>query len=63
MRMTNQENYPKDFHEFILQFKFEDDYWKYRKLSTYRGKLFYCLIQRAVKTSPVPLNEIMKSKS
>ena len=29
-----------------------------RKLSTYRGKLFYRLIQQSVATSPVPLNEI-----
>lgn len=32
-----------------------------RKLSTYRGKLFYRLIQQSVVTSPKPLNELQKS--
>lgn len=32
-----------------------------RKLSTYRGKLFYRLIQQSVATSPKPLNELTKS--
>jgi len=31
-----------------------------RKLSTYRGKLFFRLIQQAVATSPKPLNELTK---
>jgi transposase-like protein len=31
-----------------------------RKLSTYRGKLFYRLIQQSVVTSPKPLNELTK---
>jgi transposase-like protein len=32
-----------------------------RKLSTYRGKLFYRLIQQAVSTLPMPLNKITNS--
>ncbi|HZL08725.1 MAG TPA: IS1595 family transposase, partial [Prolixibacteraceae bacterium] len=31
-----------------------------RKLSTYRGKLFYRLMQQAVTTPPMPLKEIVK---
>jgi len=31
-----------------------------RKLSTFRGKLFYRLVQQAVTTSPITLDEIMK---
>ncbi len=31
-----------------------------RKLSTYRGKLFYRLIQQSIATSPKPLNEMIK---
>lgn len=31
-----------------------------RKLSTYRGKLFYRLIQQSIATSPKPLNELTK---
>ncbi|HEC42402.1 MAG TPA: IS1595 family transposase, partial [Bacteroides sp.] len=31
-----------------------------RKLSTYRGKLFYRLIQQSVATEPKPLNELTK---
>ena len=31
-----------------------------RKLSTYRGKLFYRLIQQAVATTPKPLNDLIK---
>lgn len=32
-----------------------------RKLSTYRGKLFYRLIQQSIATSPKPLNELTKT--
>lgn len=32
-----------------------------RKLSTYRGKLFYRLIQQSVATSPKPLNELTEA--
>jgi len=27
--MTNNEQYPKDFQEFLAQFKNEDDCWNY----------------------------------
>jgi hypothetical protein len=37
-----EEQYPKDFQEFLEQFN--------RKMSTYRGKLFYRLVQQAVET-------------
>ena len=38
--------------EFVFRFN--------RKMSTYRGKLFYRLIQQALVTAPMPLNKIMK---
>jgi len=57
---THQGNVsPKHLPYYLDEFSFRFN----RKLSTYRGKLFYRLIQQAVTTSPVPLNEIMKSKS
>ena len=57
---THQGNVsPKHLPYYLDEFSFRFN----RKLSTYRGKLFYRLIQQAVSTSPVPLNEIMKSKS
>ena len=57
---THQGNVsPKHLPYYLDEFSFRFN----RKLSTYRGKLFYRLFQQAVTTSPVPLNEIMKSKS
>ncbi len=48
------------FHQNILYIIDEFAFRFNRKLSTYRGKLFYRLIQQAVTTPPVPLNEIYK---
>lgn len=45
---------PKHLSYYLDEFAFRFN----RKLSTYRGKLFYRLIQQSVATSPVPLNEI-----
>jgi len=47
---------PKHLPYYLDEFAFRFN----RKLSTYRGKLFYRLIQQAVATPPIPLNEIMK---
>jgi len=41
------------FDEFVFRFN--------RKLLTYRGKLFYRLMQQAVDTLPQPFKEIIKS--
>ena len=69
------EQYPKDFQEFLSQFKTDQGnistkHLQYylnefafrfnRKLSTYRGKLFFRLMQQAVETQPITLNEIIK---
>jgi len=48
---------PKHLSYYLDEFAFRFN----RKLSTYRGKLFYRLIQQSVATSPVPLNEIITS--
>lgn len=54
---THQGNIsPKHLPYYLDEFAFRFN----RKLSTYRGKLFYRLIQQAVATPPIPLNEIMK---
>ena len=54
---THQGNIsPKHLPYYLDEFAFRFN----RKLSTYRGKLFYRLIQQAVTTSPVPLNELVK---
>ncbi len=54
---THQGNVsPKHLPYYLDEFAFRFN----RKLSTFRGKLFYRLIQQAVTTSPVPLNEIYK---
>lgn len=54
---THQGNVsPKHLPYYLDEFAFRFN----RKLSTYRGKLFYRLIQQAVVTSPVPFNEIIK---
>jgi len=49
---VSSKHLPYYLDEFAFRFN--------RKLSTYRGKLFYRLIQQAVVTSPVPFNEIIK---
>jgi len=48
---------PKHLSYYLDEFAFRFN----RKLSTYRGKLFYRLIQQSVATSPVPLNEIIST--
>lgn len=54
---THQGNVsPKHLPYYLDEFAFRFN----RKLSTYRGKLFYRLIQQAVSTPPIPLNEIVK---
>jgi len=53
---THQGNVsPKHLIYYLDEFAFRFN----RKLSTYRGKLFYRLIQQAVTTPPVPLNVIV----
>lgn len=47
---------PKHLPYYLDEYAFRFN----RKLSTYRGKLFYRLIQQAVVTSPVPLNVLVK---
>lgn len=52
---THQGNVsPKHLPFYLDEYAFRFN----RKLSTYRGKLFYRLIQQAVITSPVPLNNL-----
>lgn len=54
---THQGNVsPKHLPYYLDEFAFRFN----RKLSTYRGKLFYRLIQQAVSTQPKPLKEIAK---
>lgn len=48
---------PKHLPYYLDEFAFRFN----RKMSTYRGKLFYRLMQQAVDTSPIPFNEIVKS--
>jgi transposase-like protein/Zn ribbon nucleic-acid-binding protein len=48
---------PKYLSYYLDEFAFRFN----RKLSTYRGKLFYRLMQQAVDTPPQPLKEILKS--
>ena len=48
---------PKHLAHYLDEFAFRFN----RKLSTYRGKLFYRLVQQAVDTPPIPFNEITKS--
>ncbi len=48
---------PKHLAHYLDEFAFRFN----RKLSTYRGKVFYRLVQQAVDTSPIPFNEIIKS--
>jgi len=47
---------PKYLSYYLDEFAFRFN----RKLSTYRGKLFYRLMQQAVDTSPQPFKEIIK---
>ena len=54
---THQGNVsPKHLPYYLDEFAFRFN----RKLSTYRGKLFYRLMQQAVTTPPKPLKEIVK---
>lgn len=54
---THQGNIsPKYLSYYLDEFAFRFN----RKLSTYRGKLFYRLMQQAVDTPPQPFNEITK---
>lgn len=46
---------PKHLSFYLDEFAFRFN----RKLSTYRGKLFYRLIEQAVDTAPKPLNEMV----
>lgn len=56
---THQGNVsPKHLPYYLDEFAFRFN----RKMSTYRGKLFYRLMQQAVVTPPMPLNEIVKEK-
>lgn len=56
---THQGNVsPKHLPYYLDEFAFRFN----RKMSTYRGMLFYRLIQQAVATSPMPINEIIKPK-
>ena len=48
---------PKHLPHYLDEFAFRFN----RKLSTYRGKLFYRLVQQAIDTTPIPFNEIIKS--
>jgi transposase-like protein len=48
---------PKYLSYYLDEFAFRFN----RKLSTYRGKLFYRLMQQAVNTSPQPFKKITKS--
>ncbi len=57
---THQGNIsPKHLSYYLDEYAFRFN----RKLSTYRGKLFYRLIQQAVSTSPMPLNKLLNQKS
>jgi len=47
---------PKHLPHYLDEFAFRFN----RKLSTYRGKLFYRLVQQAVDTPPVPFNDLIK---
>lgn len=47
---------PKYLSYYLDEFAFRFN----RKMSTYRGKLFYRLVQQAVDTEPMPFNDIVK---
>ena len=54
---THQGNIsPKHLEYYLDEFAFRFN----RKLSTYRGKLFFRLMQQAVETQPITLNDIIK---
>jgi transposase-like protein len=56
---THQGNVsPKHLPYYLDEFAFRFN----RKMSTYRGKLFFRLMQQAVITSPVPIKEIINQK-
>jgi len=46
---------PKHLPHYLDEFAFRFN----RKMSTYRGKLFYRLVQQAIDTPPMPFNEII----
>jgi len=48
---------PKHLTYYLDEFAFRFN----RKLSTYRGKLFYRLIQQSIATLPMPLKELTKT--
>lgn len=48
---------PKHLPHYLDEYAFRFN----RRISTYRGKLFYRLVQQAVDTPPIPFNEIIKS--
>jgi len=50
---------PKHLPYYLDEFAFRFN----RKMSTYRGKLFYRLMQQAVTTSPVPIKEIVNQNN
>ncbi len=47
---------PKHLPYYLDEFEFRFN----RKMSTYRGMLFYRLVQQAVDTTPVPIKDIVK---
>lgn len=49
---------PKHLEFYLDEFAFRFN----RKLSTYRGKVFYRLVQQSVSTAPVPLKDIIENK-
>jgi hypothetical protein len=48
---------PKHLPHYLDEYAFRFN----RRLSSFRGKLFYRLVQQAVETPPIPFNEIVKS--
>ena len=48
---------PKHLPHYLDEYAFRFN----RRLSTYRGKLFYRLMQQAVDTAPQPFKELIKS--
>lgn len=47
--------------KYVITSNFQKPFRCNRKLSTYRGKLFYRLMQQAIDTPPQPFNKIVKS--
>ena len=59
-RWINGTHQGKVSHKHLAYYLDEFAFRFNRKLSTYRGKLFYRLIEQAVITKPMPLNELIK---